>query len=263
MPDHVAIGEVDDDKGIFLASQGLDHGGGHLGGAHLRFEIVGLHPGRGDQIVVLARQGLALAAVEVESNVRVFLGLGAMELADARVAQDLAQGDARRLVMEGNGHLIGLVVAHHAGHLDRPESAPLEMAEIRLEEGAQGLAGPVLAEVEGEQTVSRLDPGPARDAGGQDEFIVLPRGIGLLDGRPCRIRLLAQTLHQAAPCLFGTVPAVVAIHGVVAAGDTGDHAAGGGQGRLDLRQIAQGGARGGIPAIGDHVDGRDGALLAA
>jgi hypothetical protein len=68
---------------------------GHLGGAHLRLEIVGVHPRRGDQVLILARQGLAVAAIEVEGDVGVFLGLGAMELTEARVAQDLAQGDAR------------------------------------------------------------------------------------------------------------------------------------------------------------------------
>jgi hypothetical protein len=89
-------------------------------------------------------------------------------------------------MIEGNGHPVGLVVAHHAGHFDRLEGTPIEVLEILPEEGAQNLAGSVLAEIEGEETVPRLDPGAGGDAGRQDELVILPRGIGLLDGRPGR-----------------------------------------------------------------------------
>src|SRR5690606_20071452 len=105
------------------------------------------------------------------------------------------------------------------------QSGTGELVEIRLDEHTGQFAGAVGAEVHEDHRVAVLDLDRFADAGGFDEFIALVAGIGRF-----------QTGHRRVGAVFGNtvddqvvgggyaVPAVVAVHGEVAADDAGNAA---------------------------------------
>ena len=184
------------------------------------------------------------------------LGLGAVELGNAGIAEDLAQGGLRHVVLEGVGQRVVLVVLHDAGDLDPVHPAPVEGLEVGLEEGLDHLPRAVLAEIEVDDLIAVLDQFAARDDGGLDELVVLAGLIGQVDRRAGGRRVPALTVHQAAPGQFGALPALVAIHGVVTPGDGGHGPTGRRQGLLHRGEVALGRAGRGVAPVGEDMDHR-------
>ena len=118
VPDHVAVGEVDDDE-VHVRAKRLDGGLRDLVRAHLRRVVI-----RGDVLgalhhaALLAGEGLLFAAVEEIRHVRILLRLGDAHLREAGAAHDLAQRVGRALVGEGEREARRVLVARHRRDVD-------------------------------------------------------------------------------------------------------------------------------------------------
>ena len=135
MADDVAVGEVGEDEVIALVHGPL-HLLRHLRQAQLRLLVEGDALGGGDPQVVLAGEGLVLAAVEEEGHMGVLLRLGAVELPQSRLADDLRQGLHNLLRRKSDGQILELLMVH--GHDDEAQILhirPVEVLEIRVHEG--------------------------------------------------------------------------------------------------------------------------------
>ena len=218
---HVRVGEVGHDQVVFTALDGGDEPVRDLGLGHLGLQVVGRHLGRLRHEAVLALLGLFLAAVEEEGHVRVFLGLGQAELPQLVLGHPLADGVDDDALGIGGGH-VGIV---GVGILDHPQQrrqlglVTLEAVETGLADGLEDLAGAVGAEVHAEEAVTGLQPLVAVDHRGRDELVGLVLGVALAH-RGHRVGgALALAEDHRVIGLLDPLPAVVAVHGVVATDD--------------------------------------------
>ena len=98
-----------------------------------------------------------------------------------------------------------------------------EAVEIRVEQGGQDLAHAVGAEVEAQQAVAVLHAVIVADHGGHDELVGDALAIGAVHRGSRRRRMLAPSPSAIAQIgLLDALPALVAVHGEVAARDGGD-----------------------------------------
>ena len=255
--DHVAVGEVQDDDIILAALDPLLALCSDLRSAHLRLQVVGGHLRAGDDAAVLSRVGSLDTAVEEEGDVSVLLGLGDAQLGLAVLGQVLAQN-----ILQLHGRIGDLAVGHGGvilGHADVVDllaaAAALKAGEGVVAEDAGHLAGTVGAEVHEDDGVAVLHTAALAGDTGQNELVGLVVGIGCLD-RLCSVGiLLALAVDECRVGLLLTIPVVVAVHGVVTAGDAGDLAdAQLVQLGLQVGQEALAGVRVGITAVGDAVE---------
>ena len=254
--DHIAVGEVQDDD-IILAA--LDAGlalVGDLIGAHLGLQVVGGNLRAGDDLAVLALAGLLDAAVEEEGHMGVFLGLGNAQLGLAVGGQVLAQG-----VLQLNGGIRNLAVGHRGvvlGHADIVDllaaAAALKAGEGVIAEDAGHLAGTVGAEVHEDDGVAIFNAAALAGDNGDDELVGHVGGVAGLNGLLRVGSVVALAVDKGGVGFFLTIPVVVAVHGVVTAGDTGDLAdAQLVQLGLQVSQEALAAVRVGVTAVHDAV----------
>ena len=186
---------------------------------------------------------------------RVFLGLGEAELAQPLRRHPGAERVDDLLLGVGGGHeaVVLLGIIDHAEQR-RPFRAPagFEPGEAGIADGAEDFAGAVGAEVEEEDTVAVLRAGIVADYSGRDELVGFPGGIGTAQrlGDGFRAPSLApdhRRIGRTHP-----LPAVVAVHRVVAPGD-GDDAGALGQTLRQPVEVERGRAWRRVAAIGDRV----------
>ena len=159
----------------------------------------------------------------------ILLGLGDVELVPAALAHHLGEAVADVLRRVGDPHRQPALVLGH-GDVGQivGDAAPLELREVLVEEGVGQLARPVGPEVEEDHGVPIDDPHRLLPLGADadrrqelvgDPDLVLRADVGDGIGRAC--------LAGAGDDLVGpldAVPALVTIHGVVAAGHRDDPA---------------------------------------
>ena len=90
VPHHVGVGVIHDDQPVLAAQDRLLRGARHVGGRHLRLQIVGRDLRARRARAILARERILAVIIEEERHVRVLFGLGAAELRDARLAHHFA-----------------------------------------------------------------------------------------------------------------------------------------------------------------------------
>ena len=219
MPDHVAVGIVEDDHVVFPAFDPLDHLVGDDVGAHLRLHVIGRNLGRGDQRAVLARVGLLDAAVEKEGDVRVLLRFRNPQLGEALVGDVLAEGVVEALRLEGH-----LDVRHRhivLGHADEEDvllaALALKALEVRVHEGPGQFARAVGTEVVEDHRIAVADTRVLEADGRLDEFIGDLRAVGFLRRVDRRGVEVALPLHDRVIGAGDALPAVVAVHRVIPA----------------------------------------------
>ena len=254
---HVAVGEVEDDHIVIATLNALDGLLGDLGGAHLRLEIVGGHLGGGDQTAVLAREHLLGAAVEEESHMGVLLRLGNAELSIALAGDILTEDIGQLPVGEGHQHVGHGGVILGSTHIGHREVAlfPLHVGEGGVHKAAGDLPRPVGAEVDKDDGVALLHLAVLGAHHGLHELIGHPGIIGPLY-RVHRVGILhALTPGHGVVGPLHPVPALVPVHGVVAAHD-GGHLAHAHLFALfhQLFHIALAGSGGHVPAVQEAVD---------
>ncbi len=152
--DHVAVGVVDD---VDVGLVGLDRAHelrGDFRRAHLGLQVVGRDLRAGHEHASLARlRGLG-AAVEEERDVRVLLGLGDVELAQALLGEDVGQDVSGEVLGVGDGRGNRRVVLRQADEMQLRTHRAIESLERVVGEGPRDLARAVRSEVEEDQRVA-------------------------------------------------------------------------------------------------------------
>ena len=253
---HVAVGEVQHDDVVGPGLDALDALLADGGGAHLRLEVIGGHLGRGDEAAVLPGENGLHAAVEEEGHVGVLLRLRDAQLGHAHPGEVLAQAVDHALPGEGHLHIGHGGVILRGADEGQGEELPGEAGELRVHQGAGQLPGPVGPEVEEDDAVVVADGALGVADHRLHELIRDAAGIGLphgVDGVGIAGAPLA--VDHGVVGLLHPVPALVPVHGVVAAHDGGDLA------HADLGAVADGllhkaqaGAGGHVPPVQEGVD---------
>ncbi len=176
-----------------------------------------------------------------------------------RLAQPHPDGRGRKQRLE-EGLERGRIVDHADGVGELHHPGAIEAVEPGIEQRRQDLAGTVGAEVEHQQAVAVLHAGVAVDHRRPHEFVVEARGVALvhrLGGRACALGLafLDTGIDHGVVGKRHALPALVAIHRIVAAGD-GGKADGQAwfQSGLDMPQALMRAARRHVPSVQEGVD---------
>ena len=218
MADHVAVCKVQDDNVVLAGQDALDALLGDSRLAHLRLKVIGRDLGRRNQSTVLARILLLDAAVEEERNMCVLLGLSNAQLGHAQIGDILAEGVLEALRLEGDLYARnGRIILRHADIMDLGLYA-LETGEFRIDEGTGDLACAVGSEVCEDDRVIVADGRALGHDDRNDELVGNAVGVGLLHRLMRGSGVLALAERDRLVCLLYAVPAVVAVHCVVAAG---------------------------------------------
>ena len=217
MADHVAVGKVQNDDVVLAGLDALDALARDLVGAHLGLEVVGRDLRGRDEYAVLAGIRVLDAAVEEERDMRVLLGLGDAQLGHAHLAQILAKAVFHADARKGDEHVRhGRVILGVADVGEREELA-LEAVERGVDERARDLAGAVGAVVEEDDRIVVGDHAVLVADDGLDEFVRHAVFIALLDGVDGIAVLHALAVDERVIGVLEAVPALVAVHRVVAA----------------------------------------------
>jgi len=162
VPDHVGVGEVDDDDVEGGVVDCLDNSISNTRSGHLRREVVSCHLLRGDEDAVFAGEGLLDASVEEVGDVSVLLCLGDAEIAEVGIGHDVGEEVFHRLRWNDDGQVDELVVPRHADVVDvlRSEGA----GNLGLELGCLGeVVAIVGGEAAGNVAVAGEDAGDLTD----------------------------------------------------------------------------------------------------
>ena len=210
--------------------------------------------------------GVLLAAVEEERDVRVLLGLGDAQLPQARVGQHLAQHVCRTArAGRATGSRERRVVLRHADVVDaaamRAASKPSKSGSTSARVISRARSGRKLKKMTASPSSTRARR-PAPIDRRQHELVGLACGVAPLDRRaPASRRRTPSPCDDGVVAALTRVPALVAVHRVVAAHDRGDAAQPSRvQALADLGQIARA-AAGGVSrpsrkAVHEHVAAR-------
>src|SRR5690625_4704747 len=184
-----------------------------------------------------------------------------MELAHTGVADDFRQGQAQLRQAEGERCSQVRIELHQAAEVHGRAGRAVERADIRASGRMGQLTGPVGPEVEEDNGITWPDGGErftvrARNHRRADELIGLAALIGGLHRLRATLRtVLRLSADDRAVSLPRPLPALVAVHRVVAAADAGDLradaqvAAGG----IELAQRRQAPVGSGVAAVRERV----------
>ena len=150
--------------------------------------------------------------------------------------------------------LVGILDHAQRGGEGRDAGAG-ETVEGGVEQGLEDLAGAVGAEVGHDDGVAIGHTGVVADDSWDDELVAGVGGVGLIDGGGGVGRGGAVGVDQGVVGEGDTVPPLVAVHGVVAAGHGGDADVRRGEGGEEIIHEAAGALRRGIAAVEEGVDG--------
>ena len=220
--DHIAIREVDDDEIKFL---GIDSGHEflrHLGSRHLGLEVVGGHFRGSHEDTLLTVEGCLTATVEEECDVGILLGLGDMELCLAILREILGESLLHIALGEDDvDTLEGIIIGGHAVELEIGNGVHSILGV--LGEDSRQLLGTVVAVIEEDDHMAGTDT--AIDIlvdDGLEEFVGHTLCIACLDCSDEIGSLLALAIYEHIISIFKALPAMVAVHGVVATDDGGN-----------------------------------------
>ena len=187
----------------------------------------------------------------------VLLGLGDALLPQAGGADHLGEQAGEPLRREGHREGKVPAVLGHGDQVEPDASAALEAVEVVEGQGHADLPHPVGAEVEAQQAIPVGQAPLARiaDDAGLHELVPHPGLVGVGQGLLHRVPPLAHAREEELVGPLDAVPAVVAIHAVVAAHHRG-HPAHAGIAQIALEHLQEGGprARRRVATVGDGVD---------
>ena len=214
---------------------------GHGRGAHLGGQVVRRHlaVGRNQHPFLPGKRRLD-AAVEEIRDVGVLLGLRHVELSLSEPGQVGGKG-VQLQRSEGHGHRklarrLVLGQRRHrevGGHL-----AAVEGIECRNRQGSRQLTGAIGPKVEMDHGIAGAHTREVADDGRPDEFVALVTCIRRADGSGPVSSPLPRPVDDRVVREPGSIPARVAVHGVVAPGQRGQRGTPG-----DPREQRQAGTR--------------------
>jgi hypothetical protein len=264
---HVGIGEVDHDQPVLAGENRFLGYTRHLGGRHLRLQVVGRNLGARRTRPLLTRERILAVVVEEKRHVRVLLRLRATELPQARVAHDFAEDVLQRLrLRRDHVHRQAALVLRHGRVIEVELRAALELLEAVDHKGPRDFARPVAPVIIEKDRIAvadrreRLAVGP-NDPGRRDELVAL---LGRVE------RLVVIRLHRGGRRrgrgvrvfsgeheirLAHALPAVVAIHRPEAPAHGSDPAHADGAALLvHLLHVAESTLRRRVAAVGERMD---------
>ena len=235
MPDHVCVREVHDDGVESAFFDGVNHCIGDPRRRHFRLQIVCRNLRRGYEDALLASEGFFDATVEKIGDVRVLFGFRHTQIAQVKVGKNVRQ-DVLELFRPKDvaQPRPGLFILSH-----RDECEALGARRVRefvkpgFDERPRDLPRAVSSEIEEDHGIVVADhaarhgrlPGTSlgRNHGGQDELV---RHVSFV-ARPHHGDGIARSgfgiaVNHRAIRLLDALPTVVAVHGVVAAGNARD-----------------------------------------
>ena len=227
MADHIGIGEVCDNHVVFSGFDRLDESVADLRRAHLRLQVISRNLGTLDQDPVLTRVRLLHAAVEEEGDMGIFLRLGDSGLGHIVGGKEFSEGigdlDLRESdLLVGNGY----VIVCEAAVEDLLARSSVKLVELVHAEASGDLSCAVRPEVEENDGIAVLNGadwfavfhGNRRN----DKFIRNAVRIGILYSVNAARCGNAFAQGKRPVSLLDTVPAVVAVHRVIAARNNAD-----------------------------------------
>src|SRR5260370_4333099 len=233
MANHVGIGVIHDDGVDLALFDGFHYGIRDSLGGHFRFEIVRGDLRRGNEDALLAGERLFHAAVAEIGDVRVFFGFGAAQIFVVQVGEDL-----REDVLEFFGpdyifqpRPVFLVLRHRNVEQILRALGVDEFVEVRRGERVRHLAGAVGAEVEEDDGVIVANRSQRRGRGaaslgdndGLHEFVGDVLLVAAPEGGDRIVRASFRfAVDDGAIGEFDALPAIVAVHGVIAADQGGN-----------------------------------------
>ena len=160
---------------------------------------------------------------------RVFFRLGDAQLREAEAGQVFAERVLHRLRRIGDGRIGDQVLfvfgeRDERGQLER--TRPREAGEVAIDEGVSQLARAVGAEIHEHDGIAGLHLPVARDDGGLDGFVVLAARIGRIERGDRAVEERRVAFGDGLEGKLHAIPALVAVHRVVAAAERGDEGAG-------------------------------------
>ena len=226
MTNHIAIRIVHDDEIVLLRSDRLHQFILHLVSAHLRLQVVCSHFRRRHQDAILVIVRSLAATIEEESHVRVFLGLGDMELRLALLREVLAQCIVHVLLIEQDMNTLEVrVVRRHAEILQTRNRMHTSLRHILLRKHDRKLLSAVVAEIEEDDDIALLDNRYRLTVLHMhdrfDELVGHALGIRFLHRLHHTFGLLALSIHQEVVRLLHTLPTFVAVHRIITTYDRG------------------------------------------
>ena len=219
---HVAVGEVEADEVVLLGGNGLDELFGDLGGAHLGLQVVGRDRGTRHEDAVLAFIRGFAAAVEEERDVGVLFGLGDAQLPEALGGDPFTDRVDDVLLREEDVQaLVGRVVGRHRAEVER-QGLHFEIGSGLLREHGRELLGAVVAEVHEDDGVVRADAAhgnavSVREVLRLEELVGDALAVGDAHGVGHVGDGIAHALDEQVVGAAHALPALVAVHGPVAA----------------------------------------------
>ena len=260
MADHIWIGEVQDDKVVIL--QASHHFKRQIRRAHLRLFVIRRHLLRADrEIVIFASKRDFDTSVKEKGDVRIFLCLCSAKLLQARSGNHFAENVRHRLRPENHAAALGgvsRVVFRQRVVADFRRHFAVEAVEVFVEKRDGKLARAVGPEVEPQDHIAIAHTLFVRvtENHWQEKFIAARfLDIGGLNGIGWRnLFLRAFAEHNRVPRELVSLPALVAIHRVVATDDRGDLRAARFEFGFELFQITHAACGRSVASVGDRVN---------
>ncbi len=235
MPDHVAVGKIQNNHVELAAVELLQNLVGNEISAHFGLQVVSCHFGRGDKVAYLVFVGLLDAAVKEERDVRILFGFRNSQLFFAELCKILAEGVRHRRfgeryvqtlelrVVDGKADVYGVDKARFS-----LERRALGNNEFLLGNSAGNLPCTVGAEVEAYYAVALFNQADGlsvfKYVGGLDELVGHALIITRLDGLQRVVALVAVAEGEHVVRLLGSVPVVVSVHCEVSSANGRDFA---------------------------------------
>ena len=218
---HVGIGKVDQNKRIVAAFDGLEQMLFYGNGTHLRLQIVGGNLWRRHQQSVFQRIWLFHAAVKKECHMGIFFCFGHAELFDTVGGQHLPQGVLQILRRKGNGYIQAILILGHS-HKMHTQILPRKAGKVPIHKGFGDLSGPVPSEIKEDDAITGTYCGHRRSSDclhhrRQHKLVGLAFVVRLLHRFHCTGSRLACAICHGAIGFFYPFPAIVPVHGIVAA----------------------------------------------
>ena len=230
MSDHVGVGKVEDDTIVFRRSDGLDDLIRHGEGAHFRLQIVSGHLRRRNQQTILMRIRLFDPAVKEEGHVRILFRLRDAQLPEALSRKVFAEGIFDRFRRKGHADARHRrVILRHADVAEifylRSTGVAVETVKILIDEATGDFPRPVGPEIAEDHAVTGFDRSIFIADSRQDKLVCLIGGVSGVDSRRRRSGMTALAQRQRFIGQLDAFPALVAVHGIIAAGDYTDRSA--------------------------------------
>ena len=224
---HITISEVQADKVVLLLIESINQLISNLVSAHLGLEVVSCNLGRSNEDTILTIELLLTATIQEEGNVSVLLGLGDAQLLQTERRNVLTDSVIYVLLIEEDVQTLEVcIVRSHTAVVER-QSVHTLCRHILLCQRNGNLARAIITIIKEDNHIVSLDLtlGIAILVYANDRLhelighTLVVRALHSCNHIGC---VLTDTIHEQVITNLHTLPALIAIHSVVATYDRSD-----------------------------------------